>query len=128
MIWQRGDVLLCRVPMPSTQLRQFKFRPAVVVSANRVNKTSDDLMVVPCTSNTNRRLTATQYLITGDEIAVVGIKVELIVRCESIFTLNQTMILRRLGSLNSQMQSQLDHGLTIALELPPPPDSSDRPV
>ncbi len=120
MIWQRGDVLLCRVPMPSTQLQQFKLRPAVVVSANRLNKTSDDLMVVPCTSNTNRRLTATQYLITGDEIAVAGIKVESIVRCESIFTLNQTMVLRRLGSLNSQMQRQLDHCLTIALELPPP--------
>ncbi len=119
MTWQRGDVLRCRVPMPSTQLQQFKLRPAVVVSANSLNQTSDDRMVVPCTSNTNRRLTATQYLTTGDEIAVAGIKVESIVRCESIFTLNQSMVLRRLGTLNSSTLSQLNHCLAIALELPP---------
>jgi mRNA interferase MazF len=119
MTWQRGDVLLCRVPMPSTQLQQFKLRPAVVVSANSLNQTSDDLMVVPCTSNTNRRLTATQYLITGDEIGVAGIKVESIVRCESIFTLNQSMVMRRLGALNPLVVGQLNDCLTIALELPP---------
>jgi mRNA interferase MazF len=117
MTWQRGDVLLCRVPMPSTQLQQFKLRPAVVVSANNLNKTSDDLMVVPCTSNTNRRLTATQYLITGNEIAVAGIKVESIVRCESIFTLSQTMILRRLGALTPLALSQLNNCLISSLDL-----------
>jgi mRNA interferase MazF len=117
MTWQRGDVLLCRVPMPSTQLQQFKLRPAVVVSANNLNKTSDDLMVVPCTSNTNRRLTATQYLITGNEIAVAGIKVESIVRCESIFTLSQTMILRRLGTLTPSALSQLNNCLISSLDL-----------
>jgi mRNA interferase MazF len=119
MTWQRGDVLLCRVPMPSTQLQQFKLRPAVVVSASGLNKILDDLMVVPCTSNTNRRLTATQYLITADEIGVAGIKVESIVRCESIFTLNQSMVLRRLGALNASTLNHLNHCLAIALELPP---------
>jgi mRNA interferase MazF len=55
MIWQRGDVVLCRVPMPSTQLKQFKIPPAVIVSADRLNQVLDDVMVIPCTSNTNRR-------------------------------------------------------------------------
>ncbi|MBD2679912.1 MULTISPECIES: type II toxin-antitoxin system PemK/MazF family toxin [Nostoc] len=59
---QRGDVVLCRVPMPSTRFTQFKVRPAVVISANQLNQILDDLMVVPCTSNTNRPLTVTQYL------------------------------------------------------------------
>jgi mRNA interferase MazF len=124
MIWQRGDVVLCRVPMPSTQLQQFKLRPSVVISANNLNRTSDDLMVVPCTSNTNRRLGKTQYLITGDEITVAGIKVESVVRCESIFTLNQTMILRKLGSLNPNALSQLNNCLIIALDLESPEAST----
>lgn len=117
MIWQRGDVVLCRVPMPSTQLKQFKIRPAVVVSANRINKVLDDVMVVPCTSNTNRPLTATQYLITGVEIVTAGIRVESVIRCESIFTLNQSMIIRKLGSLSTQAIRQINLCLTIALEL-----------
>jgi mRNA interferase MazF len=63
MTWQRGDVVLCRVPLPSTQLQQFKIRSAVVVSANLLNQTSNDVMVVPCTSNTRRPLATTQYLV-----------------------------------------------------------------
>ncbi|MBW4619904.1 MAG: type II toxin-antitoxin system PemK/MazF family toxin [Cyanosarcina radialis HA8281-LM2] len=55
---QRGDVVLCRVPMPSTGLTQFKLRPAVIVSANHLNQMLDDLMIVTCTSNTNRPLTS----------------------------------------------------------------------
>ena len=92
MSWQRGDVVLCRVPMPSTQLQQFKVRPAVIVSANILNQVSDDV-VVPCTSNTRCPIAATQYLIAGDETVAVGIRVDSIVRCEPIFTLNQSMIL-----------------------------------
>jgi mRNA interferase MazF len=118
MSWQRGDVVLCQVPMPSTQLRQFKLRPAVIISADSINQATDDVMVVPCTSNTNRLLTATQYLIAGDEIAIAGIRVESVIRCESIFTLNQPMILRKLGSLSIAAIEQVNDCLIIALQLP----------
>ncbi|YAF94819.1 MAG: type II toxin-antitoxin system PemK/MazF family toxin [Nodularia sp. CChRGM 3473] len=114
---QRGDVVLCRVPMPSTRLTQFKVRPGIVVSANQWNQILDDLMVVPCTSNTNRPLTVTQYLITGDEIASAGIRVESVVRCESIFTLNKSMLLRQLGSLPFEAINQVNFCLIAALEL-----------
>ena len=114
---QRGDVVLCQVPMPSTGLTQFKVRPAVIVSADWLNQIIDDVMVVPCTSNTNRSLTATQYLITGDEIAIVGIRVESVIRCESIFTLNKSMILRKLGSLPTEAMNQVNRCLMVALEL-----------
>lgn len=114
---QRGDVVLCRVPMPSTQLRQFKLRPAVIVSWDRLNQILDDVMVVPCTSNTKRSMTETQYLITGDEIIATGIKIDSVVRCESIFTLNRSMILRRLGALSTPGIAQLATCLKIALAL-----------
>lgn len=117
MKWQRGDVVLCRVPMPSTQLQQFKLRPAVIISANRLNQVLDDLMVVPCTSNTNRNLAATHYPITGDEIINAGIRVKSIIRCESIFTLNQSMILRKLGFLSLETISHVNLRLQIALQL-----------
>jgi mRNA interferase MazF len=103
--------------MPSTQLTQFKRRPAVIVSANYLNEILDDVMVVPCTSKTTRTLTRTQYLITGDEIALAGIRVESVIRCESIFTLNKPMILRKLGQLSESAINQIDSCLLIALEL-----------
>jgi mRNA interferase MazF len=114
---QRGDVVLCRMPMPSTGLQEFKIRPAVIISGNRLNEILDDVMVVPCTSNTSRTLTATQYLIIGEEIAIAGIKIESVIRCESIFTLNKSMILRRLGSLSSETMNEVNRCLIQALEL-----------
>ncbi len=92
-------------------------RPAVIVSADRLNRILDDVMVVPCTSNTNRPLTATQYLIAGVEIVTAGIRVESVIRCESIFTLNQSMIIRKLGALGTNAIRQINLCLTIALEL-----------
>jgi mRNA interferase MazF len=117
MSWQRGDVVLCKVPMPSMQLQQFKIRPAIVVSANELNRMSDDVMVVPCTSNTRRSLSATQYLITGDEVMTIGIRVDSVVRCESIFTLNQSMVLRRLGVSSDRMVDRINDCLIAALSL-----------
>ena len=46
---RRCDVVLAQVPMPSTQLTQFKLRPAVIISADNLNQIIDDVMVVPCT-------------------------------------------------------------------------------
>lgn len=114
---QKGDVVLCRVPMPSTQFQQFKRRPAIIVSANDINQILDDVMVVPCTSNRNRSLTIRQYLITGDEIRITGIRVESVVRCESILTLNKSMIIRKLGHLSSEGMTQINRCLKIALSL-----------
>ena len=117
MNFQRGDIVLCSISMPSTQLQQFKIRPSVIISANRLNDILDDVMVVPCTSNTSRLLTATQYLIRGDEIAIAGIRIESVVRCESIFTLNKSMIIRKLGSLTQEAINQVNFCLIAALEL-----------
>ncbi|MEG3846465.1 type II toxin-antitoxin system PemK/MazF family toxin [Microcoleus sp. herbarium19] len=114
---RRGDVVLAQVPMPSTQLTQFKLRPAVIISADNLNQTLDDVMVVPCTSKTSRSLTMTQYLITGNEIALAGIRVESVVRCESIFTLNKSMITRKLGSLSTEAMNHVNRCLMLALEL-----------
>jgi mRNA interferase MazF len=114
---QRGDVVLCHVPMPSKQLQEFKLRPAVVVSATWLNIVLDDVMVVPCTSNTRRSLSVTQYLITGNEIATAGIRVESIIRCESIFTPSKLMILRKLGTLDTGALEQVNACLRAALQL-----------
>lgn len=114
---QRGDVVLCRVPVPLNQSSQFKLRPAVIITAVEQDNSCDDVMIVPCTSNTDTPLKDTHYLITGDEIELAGIEVEWVIRCESIFTLNKSMILKKLGSLSRRAMKQVDYCLMTALEL-----------
>ncbi len=55
--------------------------------------------------------------ITGDETVAVGIRVDSIVRCESIFTLNQSMVLRKLGKLSEATIDRLNGCLIAALSL-----------
>ncbi len=103
--------------MHSTELKQFKLRPGVIISANYLNQILDDVMIVPCTTNTNRPLTSTQYLITGDEIVSAGIRVDSVVKCESILTINKSMIVRQLGDLSAIALNQVNQCLIVALEL-----------
>ena len=114
---QRGDVVLCRLPMPSTELARFKLRPAVVVSKNPNNQRLDDVIVAPCTSNILRSREPTQYLIIGDQIAVTGIRVPSVVRCEALMTIPKTMIVRPLGHLPDSAMRDLEGCLRNALGL-----------
>lgn len=98
----RGNVVLCNVPLPSEELRTFKLRPGVIVSKDRNNTRLDDVMIALCTSNVSRSRESTQYLIEGKEIAQSGIKVPSVVKCESLLTINKSMILKVLGSLSKE--------------------------
>ncbi len=118
MSYKRGDVVLCRVPMPSALLRRFKLRPAVVVSKDENNRRLDDVMIAICTSNISRHQQPTQLLITdAAEIAQAGLKVPSVIKCESIFTVNKSMILKVLGQLSGQATAKLNACLIDALEL-----------
>ena len=59
----RGDIVLCKVPMPSAELKEFKLRPGLIVSKDLNNKRLNDVMIAICTSNISRSQEPTQYLI-----------------------------------------------------------------
>ena len=114
---QRGDVVLCRAPMPSTGLRQFKLRPAVVVSKDVNNQRLDDVVVAPCTSNISRSSEPTQYLIDGAEVTTAGIRVPSAVRCEALMTIPKALIVRTLGRLSNAAVAAINDCLRDALAL-----------
>ena len=114
---QRGDVVLCRVPMPSTGLTQFKLRPAVVVSKDANNQRLDDVIVAPCTSNISRSSEPTQYLIDGVEIATAGIRISSAVKCEAIMTIPKVLIVRTLGRLSNAAVASVNDCLRDTLAL-----------
>ena len=114
---QRGDVVLCRLPLPSTGLTQFKLRPAVVVSKDLNNRRLDDVIVVPCSSNISRSSEPTQHLIDGAEIATTGVRVPSVVRCEALMTIPKTLIVRSLGHLSATAVAAVNACVRDALAL-----------
>jgi mRNA interferase MazF len=113
----RGNVVLCKVPMPSEELREFKLRPGLIVSKDLNNKRLDDVIIAICTSKISRSQEATQYLIAGDEIVQAGIKVPSAVKCESLLTINRSMIIKVLGLLSKNGIRKVNDCLKDALEL-----------
>jgi mRNA interferase MazF len=113
----RGDVVLCKLPMPSTLLTQFKLRPAVIVSKDINNRRLDDLIVAPCTSTTSRSQEPTQYLIDGVELARAGVVVPSVVRCEALMTRPKAMVLRVVGHLSPGAMTAITVCMKDALAL-----------
>ena len=103
--------------MPSTDLTQFKLRPAVVVSKDANNQRLADVIVAPCTSNISRSSEPTQYLIDGAEITTAGIRVPSVVRCEALLTIPKALVIRALGHLSDAAVAAVNDCLKDALAL-----------
>ena len=113
----RSNIVLCKVPMPSEELRKFKLRPGLIVSKDLNNKRLDDVIIAICTSNISRSQESTQYLIEGKEIVQAGIKVTSVVKCESLLTINKSMIIKVLGILSDNGICKVNKCLKNALRL-----------
>lgn len=117
MQFRRGSIVLCKVPMPTSELKEFKLRPSLIVSKDLNNRRLDDLIIAVCTSNISRSREPTQYLIEGDEIIKTGIKVPSVVKCESLLTINKSMIIKVLGMLSENGIRRVNECLKDALGL-----------
>lgn len=113
----RGNIILCRVPLPTVELKEYKLRPGLIVSKDLNNKRLDDLIIAICTSNISRSQEPTQYLIKEDEVVQAGIKVPSVVKCESLLTINKSMIVRVLGMLSENGIHKINECLKDAFEL-----------
>lgn len=113
----RGDLILCKVPLPSEKLKKFKLRPCLIVSKDLNNKRLDDVIIAICTSTVSRVWEPTQYFIKGTEISQAGINVPSVVKCEFLLTINRSMIVRILGRLSVDGIDKVNECLKNALDL-----------
>ena len=113
----RCDVVLCKVPMPSEELKRFKLRPGLIVSKDLNNNRLNDIIIAICTSNISRSQEPTQYLIEGDEITQTGMKITSVVKCESLLSINKSMIIKVLGTLPANGIRKVNECLKDALGL-----------
>ena len=97
-IYDQGDVVL--VHFPFTDLTAIKQRPALVISARWFNEKPDgDCILAAITSVIPQRLARDETRIPDDALKSAGLVKPSIVRAGKLFTLNQSLVQRRLGHL-----------------------------
>lgn len=95
--YKRGDVVL--VPFPFTDLSSAKQRPALVVSADALNATREDVLVAAITSHVPVSLAADEVAIPPDELAACGLPKPSILKLTKLAALHRQLVIKRIGAL-----------------------------
>lgn len=105
------DVILLPVPFSDQTIR--KMRPAIVVSNDHINSTTDDIMFVPLTS----LLKDAPYsiLITDNDLIGGRLAAPSRVRADKIFTAHKSLIARKIGVIKHQVLASIKQEINKAL-------------
>ncbi len=114
---RRGDVVL--VPFPFTDLTRQKARPAVVVSSERFNAASADVILVAISSKLPATSNDTDLVLQhgSADFQTTGLRVSSVIRTAKLVTLQQSLIYTTLGKLDSRVIDELDERLARAVGL-----------
>ena len=112
MTYERGDAVLLRFPF--TTFVRGKQRPAVIVSTSTYNRAGDDVITAAITSNLRAARRPGDYLLSHWREA--GLIKESLVK-SILFTVEKSLIVRRLGRINKADMEGISEGLREALSL-----------
>lgn len=114
----RGDVVLVDWPFSGGQ--GSRVRPALVVQNDVDNQRLANTIIAMITSRTQRAGEPTQILIdissTGGK--QTGLRVNSVINCVNLFTIEQSKILRTIGQLSAFQIQQINVSLKAALQIP----------
>ncbi len=102
MSYSKHDVILVKYPF--SDLSTTKVRPAIIVSASHP---SQDYFIVPLSSRT-QNLQRGEFILANWQSA--GLNVESSVK-RGIFTIKETLIIKKIGILNSEDVKNLKNAL-----------------
>jgi mRNA interferase MazF len=110
----RGDVVLTRFPF--TDLSGASVRPALVISQGLIGQ---DLVLAAISSVVRGALASTDYTVdtTHPEYPLTGLRVTSVLRLHKLASVEQSIIVRRLGRIGPQLQAEVDARLRIILGL-----------
>jgi mRNA interferase MazF len=114
---KRGEIVL--LDWPFSGGGGGKRRPALVVQNDTDNLRLTNAIVAIITSTTRRAASPTQMLIqvgTPDG-KKTGLRLDSVVNCANIFTVEQSKVLFTIGSLTAPLMHQVDECLKVSLAL-----------
>lgn len=97
MILQRDIVLLA---FPFSDLRQSKVRPAIILSNDKYNKRTKDIIVVPLTSRP--RQTSYDMLITNENLDRGNLIADSRAKVDKIFNVERKLVKMKIGRIDKQ--------------------------
>lgn len=113
----KGDVVLVQFPFSSGA--GTKLRPALVVREDGLNARLTNTIIAMITTNTGRSGLPTQAFIdlASPEGRQSGLHHTSLVNCTTLFTVEQSKVLQRIGSLSPGIMARVDECLKKALAL-----------
>jgi mRNA interferase MazF len=110
--YNKGDIVL--VPFPFSDQTATKKRPAVIISSDRYNNTSSDIVIMAITSKTDKNFTTGECLINNWQEA--GLLKPSVIK-PAISTIEQTLVLKKLGRLSQKDLILMENTLVEFLDL-----------
>lgn len=98
---EQRDIIL--IPFPFTDLSATKKRPALVISYTDFNKENQDILVCQITHNVKQR--SHSILINNNNLESGNLAVESLIKANKIFTIDKSLIIQKIGKLNSKTYS-----------------------
>lgn len=108
---KQRDVVLLPVLFSDQSAR--KMRPAIVISNDHINTTTDDVMLVPLTSVIKD--VPYSIFITDDDLAEGRLAAPSRARADKIFTANKTLIARKIGVIKHPVLSAIKQEINKAI-------------
>ena len=102
MILQRDIVL---ISFPFSDLQGSKLRPAVVLSNDTYNRSSEDFVAVPLTSNLKVKDYA--LLITNKELESGSLIVKSKAKVDRVFSVSQSLVRVKVGRLKAETYARM---------------------
>ena len=110
--YERGDIVL--VPFPFSDQTITKKRPAVVISSNSYNNFSPDIVIMAITSQTEKTSGLGECIIKDWKGA--GLLKPSAIK-PAISTIEQALVLKKLGKLFPEDQNSMDKALKELLSI-----------
>ena len=110
----RGDVVL--TPFPFTDLKGSSVRPALIVSQGVIGQ---DVILAGISSVVRGGVSPTDFLADAahPEFPLTGLRVTSVIRLHRLTAVMASILIRRLGRVGPQMQSDIDRRLRVVLGL-----------
>jgi mRNA interferase MazF len=116
-IVKRGSVVLIHYPF--TDLSGVKVRPAVVIAPNFLLQRVDDVLCLFISSSMPSSQLPSDLVLdpTYPAFAQSGLRVRSVLRCHKLTSLHKNLVIRVLGTLDTELMAKVDERLIIALGL-----------
>ena len=100
-MYKQGDILL--IPVPFTDLTSTKKRPVLVLSNDKYNDKTNDILVAAITSNISEKDYA--VMISKTDLDIGELKVDSCIRVDKIYSLSQAIVINIFGKANSRIMN-----------------------